>query len=110
MMRVTALELPARWGGVAQALADVDERLARGPVADLVLLPEAALTGYVSPEGDFDCRGFAETIDGETAHGLAALAVRHRVHLVGPLIERDGAATFNTMVGFAPDGERVLAY
>lgn len=109
-MRVTVLELPARWGPAAAALADVDERLARGPATDLVLLPEAALTGYVSPAGDFDATGAGEPGDGPIAQALAALARRHRVHLIGPLIERAGDAWFNTMLGFAPDGAEVLRY
>ena len=45
-VRVTAIELPARWGPAGPALADVEARLARGPATDVVLLPEAALTGY----------------------------------------------------------------
>ena len=109
-MRVTVLELPARWAAPAVVLAEVDERLARGPASDLVLLPEASLTGYVSPRGDFDLTAAAEPLDGATAGGLAGLAVRHRVHLVGPLIEAEGGRCFNAMLGFAPDGSRVLHY
>lgn len=107
---MTVLELPARWAAPAAALAEVDDRLARGPATDLVLLPEASLTGYVSPHGDFDLAPAGEPLDGPTARALAALAVRHRVHLVGPLIEAVGAARFNTTIGFAPDGARVLHY
>ena len=109
-MRVTALELPARWGDPARALADLERRLAGGPATDLVLLPEAALTGYVSPEGDFDVTGFAEAADGPTAQALAALAARHGVHLIGPLIERAGTACFNAMLGFGPDAAPLLRY
>lgn len=107
---MTVLELPARWGSPAPALLDVDRRLADGPATDLVLLPEAGLTGYVSPDGDFDARRAAEPLDGPIAHALAALAVRHGVHLVGPLIEDAGDRWYNTMLGFAPDGARVLHY
>ena len=109
-MRVTVLELPARWGGVAQALADVDARLQRGPRTELVLLPEAALTGYVSPAGDFDLAGVAEPLSGSTAAGLRGLAMRHGVYLVGPLIEADAHRRYNTTLGFAPDGTQVLHY
>lgn len=109
-MRVTVVELPARWGAAAAALAEVDQQLTRGPATELVLLPEASLTGYVSPDGDFDVTPAAEPVDGPIARALAALAVRHRVHLIGPLIERAGEAWFNAMLGFAPDGTRVLHY
>jgi predicted amidohydrolase len=109
-MRVTALELPARWAEPTAALADVDDLLARGPATELGVLPEASLSGYVSPQGDFDLAGVAEPVDGSTAQALAALAVRHRVHLVGPLIEAAPGGPFNAMIGFAPDGTRVLHY
>ncbi|HVV85687.1 MAG TPA: carbon-nitrogen hydrolase family protein [Kofleriaceae bacterium] len=109
-MHVTAIELPARWGAPREALAEVDAWLARGPATELVLLPEAALTGYVSPEGDFDASVFAEDVDGPTAQALAALAARHRVHLVAPLVERAGDACFNSMVGFGPSGARTFVY
>ncbi len=109
-MLVTALELAASWAAPTRALAEVDERLARGPATELVLLPEASLTGYVSPAGDFDLRRFGEASDGATARGLAALAARHRVYLIGPVIERDGDAFYNATVGFDPDGAQVLHY
>jgi predicted amidohydrolase len=105
------LELPARWGDPAGALAEADALLARGPATDLAVLPEASLTGYVSPHGDFDLVRFAEPLDGATARGIAALAGKHRAHVVGPLIEEaaDGRV-YNATVGFAPSGERVLHY
>jgi len=109
-VRVTVLELPARWRATAEALAQVDAALADGPATDLVLLPEASLTGYVSPRREFDLTDAGEPLDGPTAAALAALAVRHRVHLVGPLIEAAGDRRYNTTVGFAPDGARVLHY
>jgi predicted amidohydrolase len=109
-LRVCALELPAHWGPPAAVLTDVDRRLACGPAADLVLLPEAALTGYVSPTGAFDLAAVAEPLAGPTARALAALAVRHRTHVVGPLVELDGARRYNATIGFAPDGARVLHY
>lgn len=109
-LRVTALELPSTWGTVDTALALVDRLLSEGEAGDLVLLPEASLTGYVSPRLDFDLRPFAEPLEGHTAHALSTLAQRHRVHLVGPLIEQDGARHFNALVGFTPDGARFLHY
>jgi len=109
-LRVTALELPATWGGVGEALALVERLLALRPPGELVLLPEASLTGYVSPRLDFDLRRFAEPLEGPTAATLASLARRARVHLVAPLIEQAGQRCFNAMVGFGPDGGRFLHY
>lgn len=109
-MRLAVFELPARWDAAGDALRDVEELLAAGPETDLVLLPEASLTGYVSPELDFDLTRFAEPIDGATAQAFSALARRYRTHLFGPLILEDGDQYFNATVGFAPSGERIVLY
>jgi predicted amidohydrolase len=110
LLRVTVLELPATWGDPRAALASVAYELERGAATDLVLLPEASLTGYVSGEGEFDLAAFAEPIDGPTARAVAALARRHRVHLVAPLILAEGGCHYNAMVGFDRDGEAIFTY
>ena len=109
-MNVTALELPARHGSVAAALREVRALLEGGPPTDLVLLPEAALTGYLDRQGVSALAAFAEPLGGETCAQLSALARRFEVHLVGPLIEREADRVYNSMVGFGPDGAQVLHY
>ncbi len=109
-MRLTILELPARWNAPRRALADVAAALAATGDADLVLLPEAALHGYVSPAGDSDLAPFAEPLDGPTARACAALAAKHAVHLVVPLVLREGDALFNAMVCFDARGEVGFVY
>jgi len=104
------LELPARWGEPLAALADVDAELAAGARTDIVLLPEAALTGYVSPGGDADLRAFAEPHDGPVAARAAQVAVARGVTLVAPMIVREEGSFFNAMVAFAADGTRVFSY
>lgn len=104
-LRIAAVETPHRYGDLAAALADVDRALsALAGVADAALLPECALTGYVSPEGDFDLSRFGEAIDGPGARGVAALARAHGLSVACSLVERDGAALFNTLALFGPDG------
>ena len=91
-VRVALLELPARFGAIDEALTDV-ERLVLGEgaaPADLVLLPEASLTGYVSPSGSFDVRPFAEPIEGPTRRAMAAIARRANAAIAFPLIEQAG--------------------
>lgn len=110
MPRVSVIELPAAWGPPGPALALVDRALAEGPPADLTLLPEMSLSGYVSPAIEFDLTAFSEPIDGPTALALADLAKKHRTHLVGPLVLSDAGRLFNATVGFAPDGSRFLLY
>lgn len=109
-MRLTILELAARWGDAGGVLDEVDARLAAGPPSDLVVLPEAALHGYVSPEGDFDLARFAEPLDGSTGARCAAIAKAHGVHLVAPLVLREGAALYNAIACFDPAGAPVFVY
>jgi predicted amidohydrolase len=108
-LRVSALELPARFDHVAEQLALVDSLLRRAPT-DLALLPEASLTGYLSPRADFDLARFAEPGDGPTARALAALAKKHATLLVGPLVESSGGACYDAMIGFDAEGREVVRY
>jgi predicted amidohydrolase len=109
-MHLTILELPARWGDPVSVLGEVDAALRVDAATDLVLLPEAALHGYVSPDGDCDLAPFAETIDGPTATACGALAARHGVHVVAPLVLREGTALFNAMACFDPRGGLSFVY
>ncbi|MEW5739504.1 MAG: carbon-nitrogen hydrolase family protein [Myxococcota bacterium] len=110
MTRITLLELPARFDDVAGQLRRIDAALEEAGPGELVLLPELALTGYVSPSLDFDVSRFAEARTGKTADALAALAVKHACTLVGPLVERADGRLFNSLVGFGPSGEPWLHY
>jgi predicted amidohydrolase len=109
-LRVAAIELPARWNEPAAALAETRRLLAGAPPPDLALLPETALTGYVSPRRDFDLRPFAEPLDGPSAAALAAIARDTGCFLAGPLVERDGERTYNATVVFDSHGARVAHY
>ena len=109
-MRLTALQLPARFDEQEEQLAFAEALLESGPRTDLVLLPEASLTGYVSPAGEFDLTSFAEPLEGPTHKSLAHLARRFDCLVVGPLIERVDEAVFNAVLGIAPDGSTVLHY
>jgi predicted amidohydrolase len=109
-MRITVLELAASWGEPARVLDDLAARLATGPETDLVLVPEAALHGYVSPAGDFDLTRFGEPLDGPTAQRCAALAAARGIHLVASLVLREGAALYNAMTCFDPRGELAFVY
>ena len=109
-MRVTVLELAASWGEPQRVLTEIDARLAHGQPTDLVVVPEAALHGYVSAAGDFDLTRFAEPIDGPTARGCADLAMARGVHLIASLVLREDDALYNAMTCFAPSGELVFVY
>ena len=105
-----ALELPHRFGAIGAQLDELSRQLERlGPV-ELALLPECALTGYLSPAGEFDLRPFAEPLDGPTSARVAALARQHGIALAAPLIERAGDRVFNTHQVFDREGRRVAHY
>jgi predicted amidohydrolase len=104
VLRVTVLELPARWGDAAAALAGLDALLAKGAATDLVVVPELAFTGYVSPAMDFDVSPFAETIDGPIARETAAIAKKHGIHLLAPLVLREGDRLTNACILHGPEG------
>lgn len=110
VLRVTVLELPATWGEPRVAIDAVDAELARGPATDIVLLPEASLTGYVSPLGDFDLTPFAEPITGPTARAVREIARERGVVLIAPLVLREGKACFNAMIACDRAGELLFTY
>jgi predicted amidohydrolase len=93
-----------------EQLAFAEELLASGPKTDLILFSEAALTGYVSTRGSFDLTRFAEPLDGVASSAYAHLARRFDALVVGPVIERDGARRFNSLVALTPEGERLFHY
>ncbi len=102
-MRISVLELPASYGEPERVLDVIEQRIAESP-ADLFVTPEAALHGYVSPDGDFDISRFAESLDGPTATRAAAIAKLRGTHLVTSLVLREGDALYNAMTCFGPDG------
>jgi predicted amidohydrolase len=102
---VTVLEVPARYGAVDAQLGWIREALDAKAPGDVVVLPEAAITGYVSPTLDFDLSRFAEPLEGRQLDGLRALAHDFETTVIGPIIERDGDRCFNSQLVVAPSGE-----
>lgn len=110
-MRISALQIPARFDSFSEQLSAIEALLERGPQTDLVLLPEACLTGYVSLRGNFDLTDFAEPLFGRTTQALNHLARRYDCLVVGPLIESDSSGKlFNSMLGVTPQGTIALHY
>lgn len=107
---VTMLEVPARFGAMTTQLEWVRASLSSQRPGDVVVLPEAALTGYVSEALDFDLSRFAEPLEGRQLDGLRALARDFDTVVIGPLIERDDERLFNAQVVVTPSGELVAHY
>ena len=100
-----ALEVPHRFGHPREQLAWIAAHL---PAAELVVLPEAALTGYVSSRGNFDLAPQAEARGGESERALRDLARSRKTALVAPLIEREGNRCYNSAL-FIDEAGAVLA-
>lgn len=111
-LRAVAVELPALHGRSDAQLAALDAALSRLPEGGptLVVLPELALTGYVSARGDFDVSRFAEPVDGPLMTRVAALAAARRVGLLASWVERDGARCFNSAALIDERGAVALRY
>lgn len=105
-LRVGIAQLPACHGDVAGQLARLEQLLAMHR-ADLVVLPELALTGYVSARGNFDVTPFAEPVDGRSAGLLADLARRHGIGLAAPLVEQVGTRFYNSYLLLDREGRRI---
>lgn len=82
--------------------------------AELVVLPECALTGYAMPEKGkrtaADLQALAEPVPGPSVNHFAALAKELRIHLVWALPERRGDRFYNSAVLISPAGEVMGTY
>jgi len=131
-VKVAAIQCPSRLGDIEynrRHLTTLIERAAQMG-ARIVVLPETAITGYLSqdlkrnwhlagrPIDDaftgVDPRPVAETVPGESTRHFCALADRLDLYLTIPLLEAEteGADTrlFNTVCIAAPDGRLVAHY
>ncbi len=108
-MRVTSIQLEIRDGrSKAETLEYVLAQLERARGSDLVLLPEIWTVGYFS----FERYGpESEGLDGPTVRALGAQAARMKCHvLMGSLVEREGAALYNTTVLLDSAGKVAARY
>jgi predicted amidohydrolase len=78
--------------------------------AELVILPEASMHDFDSP--DLDLGAVAEPTDGPFVTGLGRLAAEHRVSLVAGMFEEssDRRRPFNTLVVLGRQGELQAIY
>ena len=102
--RVTA----DRQENMSGILAAIDSVGNRG--AHLAVLPEAAVTGLINNDDPVHDLPLGEEIPGRVTERLAQQARRHRLHLAVGLLEREGAALYDSAVLFGPDGTIALRY
>ena len=141
-LRVAGIQMLPATGNPKANIARAD-RLVREAVtkhrAQLIVLPECALTGYASPpwspdENDgttaksvpgppmpageaserpmtlAETREMAETVPGPSVNHFAALAAELHAYIVWTLHERRGTAFYNSAVLLAPSGEILGTY
>jgi len=97
-VRIALVQLAAAWGQPVEGWERAATLLRRAAPFDLALLPETALTGYVSPQGLFDPSAFAEPLDGPTITRAAELSRELSSELIVPLVEARDGALFNSVV------------
>jgi predicted amidohydrolase len=89
-------------------LMAVDNAAAAG--ADLVLLPEAALTGLVNTDDPRHDLALGQPVPGPFTQALADRSKRHGIYVAGGLLEREGDALYDSAVLLGPDGAVTLRY
>lgn len=104
-IRVAGAQMNPIIGDVAGNLARCLELLeqATGAGAQLVVFPEAALTGYVFDSLE-EAIPFTETIPGPSTDAIAEACGRLGVHVVVGLLEKDGDDYFNASALIGPQG------
>lgn len=133
-VRVAAVQCPSDLGAVDANTARLTKliRAAAQAGAKLVVLPETAITGYLSQDlktnwhlpgkpiaagfASKDPRPFAQTIPGPSTEHFCALAKELNIYLTIPLLEKESPATskearlFNSVALAAPTGKIVAHY
>ncbi|MBN9501385.1 MAG: hypothetical protein BGO01_01050 [Armatimonadetes bacterium 55-13] len=127
-VKVAAVQCSSDLGAVAKnrrkIIGLVEEAAAHG--AKIVVLPEAAITGYLSQdlktnwqlsgwpiEPGFqgkDPKAFAETVPGDSTKEFTALSKRLGIYVTVPLVEKAEGKYYNTVCLAAPNGEIVAHY
>ena len=104
-MQVAVAQIDPQLGekerNLASCVARMDEAAAAG--AQLLVLPECAIPGYMFDSGD-EALPFAEEIPGPSTAALERECARLGIHVVCGLLERDGDALRNAAVLVGPDG------
>jgi predicted amidohydrolase len=106
-IRVAACQIDVSLGEVDRNLERIERAVAdaAGQGARLVVLPEAAVTGYVFGSLD-EALAVAQRASAVATDRLAALSARHAVGLIVGTLEAEGREVFNTALIFAEDGRR----
>jgi len=105
MVRVAVAQIDPHLADKRYNLEIVEQSIADASRAgtSLIVLPEAAVTGYVYESLD-EARAVAESIPGPTTESIAAATERHHIFAVVGMLERVGPDVFNTAILCGPRG------
>ena len=106
-IRVAAAQIDPHLGEVEANLARIERAVADAAAAGaaLVVLPEAAVTGYVLDSLD-EALVVAQRATAVAEDRMAALSVEHGMAVIVGTLEAEGREVFNTALIFSPDGRR----
>ena len=122
MVRVAAVQAASAFGKPLENVQKFSKliRQAARKGARIVVLPEAALTGYADLENEIvwaedaagegfkDVSKAAETVDGESVHAFSILAKELGIYLTAPFIEKDKGKYYVSAVLLDPSGKIAL--
>ncbi len=108
-MKIACLQIDTVWENKTENFSKV-EKLTREAAAQecaLVCLPELFSTGFT-----MNSERFAEEIPGNTTHFLEELAEKHRIYIIGSLIEkrRNNQRPKNSCVVYNKEGRQIAKY
>ena len=104
--------VPRLTADVAKNLATI-ERMGADAVssgADLLLFPEAVLTGLINDDDPAHDIQLAQTVPGPATDRLGAFCLRHGCWLAFGMLEREGTRIYDSAVLLTPDGAIGLKY
>ncbi len=104
-MRVAVAQMEPRLAEKERNLDTALERLeeAAAAGAQLLVLPECAIPGYMFDSAD-EALPYAEEIPGPTTEAFERECARLGVHAITGLLERDGDTLYNAAILVGPDG------
>jgi predicted amidohydrolase len=107
-LNITLAQMNIALGDVRRNMGRAEELVAeaarRG--SHLVLLPELWTTGYALSQG----KELASTLNTGTFAEVSALALQHKISVVGSMLEKRGTAVANTAAFMAPNGRSMGVY
>ncbi len=103
-MRVGILQFSPKFGEKGANFETIEKYL-NGVNADLIVLPELALTGYLFLSKK-EVSSLSEDISGgPSARRFVEIAKRNNLHIVTGFLERDGSKFYNSAILVYPDGK-----